>query len=108
MNGSQAVVGFDRHCTPANANHEEPSPRVAELEAELQAQEPVIGAAILVATSFRLRDEAKPGRYAPAAGAGGAGSWRSGLAQEGQLSEPVRTKIRKRARRVPSAWGSLP
>jgi len=58
MNGSQAVVGFDRQCTPANANHEEPSPRVAQLEAELQAQEPVIGAAILVATSFRLRDEA--------------------------------------------------
>jgi hypothetical protein len=58
MNGSQAVVDFDRQCTPANANHEDPWPRVAQLEVELQAQEPVIGAAILVATSFRLRDEA--------------------------------------------------
>ena len=58
MNGSQAALGFDRQLTPANANHEDPSQRVAQLEADLQAQEPVIGAAILVATSFRLRDEA--------------------------------------------------
>ena len=58
MNGSQAVLSFDRQLSPANANHEDPWPRVAQLEVELQAQEPVIGAAILVATSFRLRDEA--------------------------------------------------
>jgi hypothetical protein len=58
MDGSQAVVSFDRQLTPANANHEDPWPRLAQLEADLEAQEPVIGAAILVATSFRLRDEA--------------------------------------------------
>ena len=58
MNGSQAALSFDRRLTPANANHEDPAQRMAELQAVLQAQEPVVGAAILVATSFRLRDEA--------------------------------------------------
>ena len=58
MNGPQAVVSFDRQLAPANANDQNPWSRLAQLEADLQAQEPLIGAAILVATSFRLRDEA--------------------------------------------------
>jgi hypothetical protein len=58
MNGSQAALGFERQLTPANANHADPFQRLEQLEADLQAQEPVIGAAVLVATSFRLRDEA--------------------------------------------------
>ena len=55
MNSSQALVGFDRPLTPANANDADLAQRCAELEAGLRAVEP---AAVLVVTSFRLRDEA--------------------------------------------------
>lgn len=58
MNSSQALVGRDQPFTPANCNERDPWPRLARLEAELAAQEPVVGAAILAATAFRLRDEA--------------------------------------------------
>ena len=57
MNSSQALVGHDHPFTPANANARDPWARLARLEAEIEAQEPVIGAAILAATAFRLRDE---------------------------------------------------
>jgi hypothetical protein len=58
MNSSQALVGRDHPFAPANSNTRDPWARLARLEAELEMQEPVIGAAILVATAFRLRDEA--------------------------------------------------
>ena len=58
MNSSQALVGRDHPFAPANTNTRDPWQRLAQLEAELGAQEPVIGAAILAATAFRLRDEA--------------------------------------------------
>jgi hypothetical protein len=57
MNGSQALVSLDRQLTPANGNESDPARRCTELEAELRALEPVVGAAILAAASFRLRDE---------------------------------------------------
>jgi hypothetical protein len=59
MNSSQtALVGRDHPFAPANSNHRDPWARLAQLEAELEAQEPVLGAAILAAAAFRLRDEA--------------------------------------------------
>ena len=58
MNSSPALISHDRSFAPANCNARDPWPRLAQLEAELEAQEPVIGAAILVAAAFRLRDEA--------------------------------------------------
>jgi hypothetical protein len=58
MNSSQALVGFDRPLAPANANDADLAQRRAHLEAELRATEPVVAAAVLVVTSFRLRDEA--------------------------------------------------
>ena len=58
MNSSQALVSYGHALAPANGNHRDPSQRVAQLEAELALQEPVIGAAILAAAAFRLRDEA--------------------------------------------------
>ena len=60
MNSSQALVGRDHPFAPANTNTNtrDPWQRLAQLEAELGAQEPVIGAAILAAAAFRLRDEA--------------------------------------------------
>ena len=58
MNSSQALVGHDRAFAPANGNQPDPWQRLAQLEAELAAQEPVVGAALLAATAFRLRDEA--------------------------------------------------
>jgi hypothetical protein len=58
MNSSHALVGRDHPFTPANGNARDPWPRLARLEAEVAAQEPVVGAAILAATAFRLRDEA--------------------------------------------------
>jgi hypothetical protein len=58
MNSSHALVGRDHSFAPANCNIRDPWQRLAALEAELAAQEPVLGAAILVATAFRLRDEA--------------------------------------------------
>jgi hypothetical protein len=57
MNSSQALVGRDHSFAPANCNTRHPWMQMAQLEAELAAQQPVIGAAILVATAFRLRDE---------------------------------------------------
>ena len=58
MNSSQALVGHDHPFATANTNTRDPWQRLAQLEAELGAQEPVIGAAIMAATAFRLRDEA--------------------------------------------------
>jgi hypothetical protein len=58
MNSSQALVGRDHSFAPANCNTRDPWLRLAQLEAKLEAQEPVIGAAILAAAAFRLRDEA--------------------------------------------------
>lgn len=58
MSSSQALVGFDREQSHANANDDEPQARIAELEARLQAYEPVLGAAVMVVAAFRLRDEA--------------------------------------------------
>lgn len=57
MSSSQALAGFDLEQSHANANDDAPGLRLAALEAQLQAQEPVIGAALLVAAAFRLRDE---------------------------------------------------
>jgi hypothetical protein len=57
MNSSHALVGRDQPFAPANCNQLDPRSRLARLEAELAAQEPVVGAAILAATAFRLRDE---------------------------------------------------
>ena len=57
MNSSHALVGRDHVFAPANGNVRDPWQRLAALEADLATQEPVIGAAILVATAFRLRDE---------------------------------------------------
>jgi len=56
MNSLQALVGRD-HPAHANGNSPDPWQRLAQLEAELEAQEPVVGAAIMAATAFRLRDE---------------------------------------------------
>ena len=59
MNSSQALVGFDHPLTPAaTATAADLAQRCAQLEAELRATEPVVAAAVLVVTSFRLRDEA--------------------------------------------------
>lgn len=58
MNSSHALVGRDHPFAAANCNTRDPWPRLARLEAALEAQEPVVGAAILAATAFRLRDEA--------------------------------------------------
>ncbi len=57
MSSSQALVGFDREQSHANGNDDAPGLRVAVLEAQLESHEPVIAAALLVATAFRLRDE---------------------------------------------------
>lgn len=61
MISSQAQVAPDRQlaaAAAANANHVPRGRDAASLKAELAAQEPVIGAALLAATAFRLRDEA--------------------------------------------------
>ena len=58
MNRSQALVSFDQRLSPANGNEEAPWARLARIEAELQAHEPVLGAAVMVVAAFRLRDEA--------------------------------------------------
>jgi hypothetical protein len=58
MNSSQARLPRDHDFVPANGNRRNPWLRLAQVEAELAAQEPVMGAALLVATAFRLRDEA--------------------------------------------------
>ena len=57
MSSAQSLVGFSRELSAANANGELSSVQLTRLDAELQTQEPVIGAAVLVATAFRLRDE---------------------------------------------------
>lgn len=57
MRSSHALVARDHQFIPANSNQQEDGGRLAELEAALAAQEPVIGAAILTAAAFRLRDE---------------------------------------------------
>ena len=57
MSSSQALVGFDREQSHANANDDAPGLRIAALEAQLESHEPVIAAALLVAAAFRLRDE---------------------------------------------------
>lgn len=58
MNSSSALAARDHGFVPANSNSRDPRVRVAQLQAELEAQEPVIGAAILATAAFRLRDEA--------------------------------------------------
>ena len=46
MNSSQALVGRDHASAPPTATSPDPWQRLAQLEAELQAQEPVVGAAM--------------------------------------------------------------
>ena len=58
MNSSHALAGRAPAFAAANSNTRDPDLRLAQLEAELAAHEPVIGAAILTAAAFRLRDEA--------------------------------------------------
>jgi hypothetical protein len=61
MNSSQAALATPsdwQQPTAANSNDATLSGLAASLQAELAAQEPVVGAAVLVATAFRLRDEA--------------------------------------------------
>jgi hypothetical protein len=58
MNRSQALADHDLAFAPANGNRRDPWQRLARLEAELAAQEPVVAAAVLAAGAFRLRDEA--------------------------------------------------
>jgi hypothetical protein len=57
MTSSQALADLDWRPVAANANDADPAQRRAELEDELQALEPVISAAVLAVTAFRLRDE---------------------------------------------------
>ena len=57
MNGLQALVGRDQHQPTPTATAPSHGSALAQLEAELEAQEPVMGAAIMAATAFRLRDE---------------------------------------------------
>lgn len=57
MHASHALVARDHEFVPANSNQQADGSRMAALEAVLAAQEPVIGAAILTAAAFRLRDE---------------------------------------------------
>ena len=57
MHGSHALVARDHQLVPANSNQQDDGHRSAALAALLAAQEPVIGAAILTAAAFRLRDE---------------------------------------------------
>ena len=58
MNSSQALVGFDRPLTPANANDADLAAALRRAGGRAEAVEPVVAAAVLVVTSFRLRDEA--------------------------------------------------
>ncbi len=48
----------DWQLAAANANEAASAERCAALEAELAALEPLVGAALLVTTAFRMRDEA--------------------------------------------------
>ncbi|MFO1073063.1 MAG: hypothetical protein U1E17_10415 [Geminicoccaceae bacterium] len=57
MSCSTALATTDWQALPANSNDADPDAALAALRAALAAQEPVIGAAVLVATAFRLRDE---------------------------------------------------
>lgn len=56
MSSSSALVQFDRQLSAANANADLVE-RNVQLTAELDALEPVIGAAVMVVTAFKLRDE---------------------------------------------------
>jgi hypothetical protein len=57
MTSSQALADLDWQPAAANANVANPARHRAGPEDELQALEPVISAAVLAATAFRLRDE---------------------------------------------------
>jgi hypothetical protein len=57
MTSSQALADLDWRPAAANANVADPAQHRAGLEDELQALEPVISAAVLAGTAFRLRDE---------------------------------------------------
>jgi hypothetical protein len=57
MTSSQALADLDWRPAAANANVADPAQHRAGLEDELQALEPVISAAVLAVTAFRLRDE---------------------------------------------------
>ena len=56
MSSSSVLVDFDQQLPAANANADLVE-RNARLAAEIEALEPVIGAAVLVVTAFKLRDE---------------------------------------------------
>lgn len=56
MSSPEALVSFDWQPTPANGNEQGPRSG-AGLSAESATVEPVVSAAVLVATAFRLRDE---------------------------------------------------
>jgi hypothetical protein len=58
MNSSQALAASDWQPTAANTNDADAAGRLGALQGELAAQQPVVSAAVLVATAFRMRDEA--------------------------------------------------
>lgn len=58
MNSSQALATPDWQPVAANSNEAGTDARAALPPAALAAQEAVLAAAVLVATAFRLRDEA--------------------------------------------------
>lgn len=58
INRAPALACLDWQPAPANSNQGDLAQRCLQLEAELAAVEPVMSAAVLVVTAFRLRDEA--------------------------------------------------
>lgn len=58
MSSSPALAASDWQAAAANTNDAAPSDRFALLQGELAALEPLVSAAVLVTTAFRLRDEA--------------------------------------------------
>jgi hypothetical protein len=61
MKSSQALAAPEWQPTvaaAANTNDADAAGRLGALQGELAAQQPVVSAAVLVATAFRMRDEA--------------------------------------------------
>jgi hypothetical protein len=58
MSSSPALAASDWQAAAANTNDAAPRDRFALLQGELAALEPLVSAAVLVTTAFRLRDEA--------------------------------------------------
>lgn len=58
MSSSPALAASDWQAAAANTNDAAPCDRFALLQGELAALEPLVSAAVLVTTAFRLRDEA--------------------------------------------------